>query len=65
LQARYSAIYQVIIALAFSAGAVVGAAILSTQSYQGVFLASSIGRFIAALVFVLVLRFTTFERGVK
>jgi MFS family permease len=63
MQARYSAIYQVIIALAFSIGAVVGSAILSVSSYQGVFLASTIGRFFAAVVFVLVLRFMVSKKG--
>jgi MFS family permease len=61
LQARYSAIYQIIIALAFSGGAVLGSTILATWDYQGVFLASTIGRYIAAVIFILVLRYTLFE----
>jgi MFS family permease len=61
LQARYSAIYQIIVALAFSGGAVTGSAILSLWDYHGVFITSTIGRYIAAAVFVLVLRFMAFE----
>lgn len=62
LQARYSAIYQIIVALAFSGGAVLGSTILSVWSYQGIFLASTIGRLIAALIFLQVLRNTGFEK---
>jgi MFS family permease len=61
LQARYSAIYQIIVALAFSGGAVIGSTVLSLWNYQGVFLTSTIGRYIAAVAFVLVLRSMTFE----
>ena len=63
LQARYSAIYQIMIALAFSLGAVVGSTILAVWSYQVVFIASSIGRFSAAVVFVLVLQFMVSKKG--
>lgn len=56
LQARYSAIYQIIVALAFSGGAVLGSTILSLWDYRGIFITTTIGRYIAALAFVLVLR---------
>jgi hypothetical protein len=63
LQARYSAIYQIIVALAFSGGAVVGSTVLSLWDYQGVFIATTIGRYVAAVVFMLVLRFMAFKSG--
>jgi MFS family permease len=63
LQARYSAIYQITVALAFSGGAVLGSTILSVWDYQGIFIASTIGRIVAAVAFVLVLKIMTFEKS--
>ena len=49
-QARYSAIYQVVVMLSFSVGAMAGAYIISTGSYKGIFIATTIGRWLAALL---------------
>lgn len=50
-QARYSAIFQVVVMLSFSIGAITGAYILGAWSYRGVFIATTIGRWIAAMLF--------------
>lgn len=63
LQARYSAIYQIIVALAFSGGAVAGATVLALWSYRGIFLTTTIGRLVAAVAFVIVLRSIKFDTG--
>lgn len=61
LQARYSAIYQIIVALAFSGGAVAGSTVLALWSYRGIFITTTIGRLVAAVTFVIVLRSTKFD----
>ena len=63
LQARYSAIYQIIVALAFSGGAVAGSTVLALWSYQGIFITTTIGRLVAAVAFVFVLRSIRFDTG--
>jgi MFS family permease len=61
LQARYSAIYQIIVALAFSGGAVAGSTVLALWNYEGIFITTTLGRLIAAIVFVFVLQSIKFE----
>ncbi|MFT3890977.1 MAG: MFS transporter [Anaerolineales bacterium] len=61
LQARYSAIYQIIVALAFSAGAVAGSTVLALWSYRGIFITTTVGRLVAAVAFVIVLRLIKFD----
>jgi MFS family permease len=51
LRARYSALYQIVVTLALAIGAAVGSLVITGIGYKGVFLISSVGRFIAALVF--------------
>lgn len=51
-RARYSALYQLIITISLAAGAAVGSIIISSSwAYDGVFLGSGIGRFMAAVLF--------------
>ncbi len=50
-QARYSAIYQVLVAVALAGGAVAGAAVIAQWGYKGIFIASAGGRIVAALGF--------------
>lgn len=50
-QARYSALYQIVITLALAAGAILGSVIVTRIGYQAVFLCSAIGRLVAALLF--------------
>jgi MFS family permease len=51
-RARYSALYQLIITVSLAAGAAVGSIIISSSwAYDGVFLGSGIGRFMAAVLF--------------
>ena len=63
LQARYSAIYQIIVALAFSGGAIAGSTVLALWSYPGVFITTTVGRLVAAVAFVIVLRSIKFDAG--
>lgn len=63
LQARYSAIYQIIVALAFSGGAVAGSTVLALWSYPGIFITTTLGRLVAAVAFVFVLRSIKFDTG--
>ena len=49
-QARYSAIYQVVVMLSYSLGAMTGAYIIDSVGYKGVFLATTIGRWMAAIL---------------
>jgi MFS family permease len=51
-RARYAAIYQIMITLALAGGAAIGAWVVTSWGYQGVFLCSAIGRGIAALLFL-------------
>jgi MFS family permease len=55
-RARFSAIYQIIVALSLSAGAAVGSLIISQWGYHAVFAASGFGRLSAALLFVFFVR---------
>jgi len=50
-RARYSAIFQLTVTLALAGGAGLGSWVITQWGYQGVFLFSAIGRFIAALFF--------------
>jgi MFS family permease len=49
-QARYSAIYQVIVMLSFALGAMLGAYIVGEVGFKGVFVATTIGRWLAAFL---------------
>ena len=51
-RARYAAIFQVLVTLALAGGAALGAWVVTTWGYQGVFLLSAIGRVIAAFCFL-------------
>ena len=50
-RARYSAIFQVTVTLALAGGAALGSLLVTQWGYPAVFVSSSIGRFIAALLF--------------
>ena len=49
-QARYSAIYQVVVMLSFALGAMMGAYIVGEVGFKGVFVATTIGRWLAAFL---------------
>jgi MFS family permease len=53
---RFSAIYQIIVALSLSTGAAVGSLIISQWGYNAVFAASGFGRLAAALLFAFFVR---------
>lgn len=50
-RARYSAIYQIVVALSLSAGAFVGSLVVTRWGYFAVFAASGVGRMLAAILF--------------
>jgi MFS family permease len=50
-RARYSAIYQIVVALSLSAGAMIGSYVVTQWGYFAVFGASGVGRLIAAILF--------------
>jgi predicted MFS family arabinose efflux permease len=49
--ARYTALYQMVIAIALAAGAAFGSLVISYWSYAGVFILSAVGRLIGAILF--------------
>ncbi len=53
---RYSAIYQIIVTVALAGGALVGGVVAEWWGYQAIFLLTSLGRFITALLFVRFMR---------
>jgi MFS family permease len=55
-RARYSAIYQIVVAIALTGGAALGASVVTIWGYKGIFLASSAGRVLSAFVFMGLLR---------
>ncbi len=55
-RARFTAVHQIVIALALALGAAVGGGVVTAFGYKAVFALSGIGRFIAALIFA---RFVT------
>lgn len=55
-RARYSAIYQIVVTLALAGGAALGSSIILGWGYSGIFLVSAIGRIIAALLFLRLMR---------
>jgi len=55
-RARYSALYQLTVTLASAGGAAFGSLLITMVSFKGVFVASAVGRMIAALLFVRLLR---------
>jgi MFS family permease len=55
LRARYSAIYQIIVTVSLAAGAALGSLVVTQFGYPAVFLGSSVGRLLAALLFVLLI----------
>jgi MFS family permease len=50
-RARFTAVHQIVIALALSVGAATGGWVVTVAGYKAVFLLSAIGRFTAALIF--------------
>jgi MFS family permease len=50
-RARFTAIYQILVLLSFSAGAAAGSLVISRWGYLAVFAGSGIGRMIAAILF--------------
>jgi predicted MFS family arabinose efflux permease len=57
-RARYLAIYQVFVFLAVAGGAALGSSIILAWRYEGIFITSAVGRFVAALIFLgLAMRF--------
>jgi MFS family permease len=55
-RARYSALYQVIVTISLAAGAAFGGELLTRFGYLAIFAGSGLGRFIAALLFALLVR---------
>jgi predicted MFS family arabinose efflux permease len=51
--ARFSALYQMVVAISLAGGAAVGSLVLSYWSYAGVFILSAVGRLIGAILFSL------------
>jgi uncharacterized membrane protein YdjX (TVP38/TMEM64 family) len=56
-RARYSAIYQVVVAISLTGGAALGASMVIIWGYKGLFVASAAGRIISALAFMGLLRY--------
>jgi len=50
-RARYSALYQIVVAISLSAGAAIGSVIVTKWGYHAVFLLSGIGRMLGAILF--------------
>jgi len=59
LRARTTALYQVIVSVSLAAGAALGGVLVTQSGFKAVFLASAIGRFIAAVLFA---RFVTLQK---
>ncbi len=55
-RARYSAIYQVVVAVALAGGAAFGGFITERWGYTAIFLASGVGRLLAAVAFMVLVR---------
>lgn len=55
-RARFSAIYQVVVMVALAGGAAVGGFIIEHWGYSAIFLASGVGRVLAAVTFMLLVR---------
>ena len=51
-RARYSAIYQIVVTVALAGGAALGSSIILFWGYTGIFLSSAVGRIVAALFFL-------------
>lgn len=51
-RARYSAIYQIVVTLSLALGAALGSLVITDVGFHAVFVASSAGRLLAALIFV-------------
>jgi MFS family permease len=51
-RARFSAYYQILVMLALAGGAAIGAWVVTQWGFQAIFLCSSIGRLVAALLFI-------------
>lgn len=62
LRARYSALYQIVVTLSLAIGAALGSAIITPLGFKVVFVVSSIGRFIAGLLFAGLVRPLKFSR---
>ncbi|MFN2303266.1 MAG: hypothetical protein ACK2TV_05980 [Anaerolineales bacterium] len=55
-RARFSAFYQIIVTLSLSGGAAEGSFLLPMINFSGVAMTSAIGRWIAVLLFVLIVK---------
>jgi MFS family permease len=56
-RARYSAIFQIVVTISLAAGAAFGSTLISSPwGYNGVFLSSAVGRFMAAFLFLGLMR---------
>ncbi len=55
-RARYSAIFQIIVTVALAGGAALGSSIILWWGYTGIFLVSGLGRILAALFFLQLIR---------
>jgi MFS family permease len=56
LRARYSAIFQIVVTVALGGGAALGSSIIFWWGYTGIFLISALGRIVAALFFLQLMR---------
>jgi hypothetical protein len=55
-RARFSAYYQIIVTLSLSGGAAVGSLLIPRIDFVGVTLISTVGRWLAALLFIFVVK---------
>ncbi len=55
-RARFSALYQIVVTLSLAAGAALGSYLITIIQFKGVAIASAIGRWLAALLFILLVK---------
>ncbi len=55
-RARFSAFYQIVVTLGLAGGAALGAAIIPRIDFKGVTIASAVGRWLACVLFILLVR---------
>jgi predicted MFS family arabinose efflux permease len=58
-RARFSAYYQIVVTLALAGGAALGSYLIPLIDFSGVAVSSAIGRFLAAILFLLIVRDVT------
>ena len=56
LRARYSAIFQIIVTISLAGGAIIGSSIILWWGYNGIFVVSAVGRLLAAVYFLKLIR---------